>query len=102
MSETAQDNVPITIPPPKPLISNDLIDKVVNNIIIPVAIKEAKNSLGINTHEKVNTKSPFARTMLSLKDTWQGTWWTIPALILSLGLVMILLKVLAHWFGVEL
>ena len=102
MADTPQDSGAITLPPPKPLISNELLSKALNDIVIPMAVKEIKTAAGITTQEKHNTKSAFGRTMLSLKDFWQGTWWTIPALILSLGLVMILLKVLAVMFGVEL
>jgi len=102
MVDNTQDNGTITLPPPKPLISNDILSKALNDIVIPMAVKEIKTAAGINTQEKHNIKSPFARTMLSLKDTWQGTWWTIPALILSLGLVMISLKVIARWFGVDI
>jgi len=99
MADTAQDNGTITLPPPKPLISNELLSKALNDIVIPMAVKEIKSAAGITTQEKHNTKSAFGRTMMSIKDTWQGIWWTIPALILSLGLIAIFLKVLSKWFG---
>jgi len=75
MADTPQDSGTITLPPPKPLISNELLSKALNDIVIPMAVKEIKTAAGITTHEKVNTKSGFGRATVALKDFIQGTFW---------------------------
>lgn len=87
-------------PQVKPLLAPGMLEKVLNEIIFPAAINEAKKAAGINVHDKQVSSKPFGRAMYALRDVWQGIWWTIPALFLSIGLITILLAVLKKVLGV--
>ena len=97
MAEDNKDSGVITVPQASNgsgLLTNARMNKLIDDIVIPTAIKEIKSAAGIETSRKELTKSGFQRTVLSLKDFWQGVWWTIPAIVLSLGLVAIILAVI--------
>jgi len=98
MAESDKDSGVINVQPPAApmagLLNQSRMNKLIDDIVIPTAIKEIKNAAGIETNRKELTKSGFQRTVLSLKDFWQGVWWTIPAIVLSLGLVAIILAVI--------
>lgn len=84
---------------------NDTISKLISHPeiqklgmdIIKAQIKEAA---GFKQENKEAQKKPFGRFMYTVRDVWQGTWWTIPLLYLTLGLAILSLKILSKWAGV--
>jgi len=94
-----KDNVEVIQAPPVPP-KNDFMMDMVKEFGVPLAKQALKKELGINTRDPEVTKKPFGRAIYALRDFWHGVWWTIPALAASLGLVWILLKALAKFFGV--
>lgn len=65
--------------------------------VYPYLKKEFKEKAGITeAHTKTDktNKSPFGRTMGTIKEFMQGTWYLYPLMLGSLGLTIILLYVL--------
>lgn len=71
---------------------NILDHPLVKEFGIPLAKQALKKELGIGTEHKVNNKSPFGRTIATLKDFIQGTFWVflISAITLMLTFVFYL------------
>ena len=75
--------------------------EILDEFVWPFIKKELKAQAGITTdHIKGSNKSAFGRTMGTLKEFLQGTWWIYPLVVLSIGLSLLALKVLAKWAGV--
>ena len=75
--------------------------EILDEFVWPLIKKELKAQAGITTeHISGKNKSAFGRTMGTLKEFLQGTWWIYPLVVLSIGLSLLALKVLAKWAGV--
>lgn len=75
--------------------------ELLDEFVYPLIKKELKSQLNITTeHIGGKNKSAFGRTMGTLKEFLQGTWWIYPLVVLSIGLSLLALKVLAKWAGV--
>lgn len=78
------------------LLASDEIQKLGKDIIIH-QIKEAS---GVRAENKEAQKKPFGRFMYTVRDFWQGVWWTFPLLYLAVGVAILLIKILSKWAGV--
>lgn len=75
--------------------------EILDEFVFPLIKKELKSQLNITTeHIGSKNKSAFGRTMGTLKEFLQGTWWIYPLIILSVGISLLVIKVLAKWAGV--
>jgi len=74
---------------------------IMEEFVYPLIKKEFKNQLGISTeHTSQKNKTAFGRTMGTLKEFLQGTWWVWPLVIGSVGLTLIALKFISKLLGV--
>jgi len=94
----------ININPPQPQPANPIMDllsnKRVKELVFSIAEKQIKEAAGIESAQRVNNKTPFGRTLATIKDFIQGTWWIVVLGTLCMGLVIIVLKFLSKMVGV--
>ncbi len=101
MGENKKDLKVVDSPQNEPKYFGIPQKEILDEFVWPLIKKELKTQAGITTeHLSGKNRSAFGRTMGTLKEFLQGTWWIYPLVVLSIGLSLLVLKVLEKWAGV--
>lgn len=85
---------------PIPKTADIMQSPLFKEFALPMLKNALKKEMGIGTSEKAVTNKPFGRALYAIRDVWHGIWWTIPALMLTVGITWLILLAFRKFLGV--